>query len=333
MRCSTLPAALLLLLLALPMAPAVLAAPLTPPTDTSGLIPEGDVQFAREFIADYQSADVARVSKWVHPRRGVSDQRELKTKESFQASLPTLSKAIKTGKLTWRFDYGQFYGERFYKALYRQSGGKLGDVRKSFDIICVFEEIGGKWYLVQVNHYTAVSAERLMVGGKAADERLVAKTLGGRSFSLAYATGKNKAVLLSFFDAGQDLLLDINIKHLRTMKKWTDELKREPIYVMNVTERTAAETNEYLKINKIPMPGIVDGDSLWHHVLDVDAHPYLLLVDHEGTVRAMHRGGAPYDPAVYTLFRAIVSDVVAEAKVASGGQKSAPKAVNPSSKF
>lgn len=292
---------------------------------------EVDDGFAREFIADYQTADANRIGKWLHPRRGVIDSRALKTRDQFLASLPQLAQVIKGSKITYRFGAGEFNGPNFYKALYPQSGGQIGDLRASISLICAFERIEGRWYLVQAHRHDAGSAGWYMVGDKITDERLSGPTLTGRRFSVSYATGRNHAVLLSFYDDRQDLFRDDNLLSFRTVKKWYDELKAQPIYVMTISERGRVATEQFMREKKLVTPVILDEQSEWHRALQVDQHPYLVLIDHNGVLRALHR--AEFNGPAYTLFRQIVSDVLAQTPAKSSGQNSGPKPVDPSSKF
>jgi|GEM_PF-4261380 len=287
--------------------------------------------FAKNFIVDYQSGDAAKVGKWIHPRRGVIDTRVIKTREAFLASYPALTSVLKTNKISYRFGEGYFNGDRFYKAIYPQTGGQFGKIQTPISLLCVFERIGDTWYLVQAHRFDTGSQAWLLVGDLVADDRLIGSTLSGRKFSMQFAQEQKHAVLLSFDDQVQDAFRDDNINHLKAVKKWYVELKGKPIYVMNISEYSKDLMTNYLSMNKLMLPVVLDEKSEWHHSLQVDQHPFLMLVDHEGRLRAMHREN--FDTAAYGVFRLIVSDVVNAVPVKGTAQKSGTKTADPSKKF
>ncbi|MEO7994676.1 MAG: hypothetical protein ABI743_09795 [bacterium] len=312
----------------------LLVAPLQAAGGGTPPVPAGENAFALQFIKDYQSYNVATFGPWIHPRHGLIDQRELKTREQVLADFSKTGAALKNFKVTYTFGHGEFQGDQFYKALFLQSGGTLPKVNVRLNFICEFEKIGDRWYLVQSHNYTATSESWLMVGDVIDDASLVGTTLGDRRFSINYAVGRSKPVLLSFCDQGKDVFLNDNAQHLKTVHQWYSELRTQPIYVMNVNESSAQTVKEYLTLNKLMMPCVTDVDSLWHKSLQVDVHPFLLLLDQGGVIRAMNRPGeGRYNADAYGLFRQIVSDVIAETPGGKSGQNSATKAIDPSSKF
>ena len=328
-----------LLALALPLA-FLIASPLAaapasgsaPPINVDpSMLPENLNKFARQFLADYLSWDVARMGKWISPARGVIDLRILYTRDQFLGAYPTLAGEMKAANVTYQFGEGAFEGQRFYRASFVKTGGKLQGSVAPINFTCSFERIGNAWYLVQVNRLDAVSSDWLMVGDHIEDQDLVGPTLSGKQFSLAYAVHKGYPTLLSFFDKQQDLILPTNMYHLRAVHKWFVDLKGKPIFVMNVSDYPADTVREYLTNYQLQMPVLLDKTEIWHKILQVDQHPYLILIDKDGTLRAMCRNN--YDESAYALFRQIVSDVVAEAAPVAKSQKSATGTPNPSAKF
>lgn len=300
------------------------------PTLAPGQIEVPD-DFAKQFIVDYMAGDAVKMGKWIHPRRGVIDSRFLKTRDQFLGSYPELTKILKQTKVTYRFGEGMFNGDSFYKAIYPQVTGQFGKLPTVISLLCIFEKIGDQWFLVQAHRYDMASANWVTVGDKITDNRLKGTTMSGRSFSLEFALSKEHAVLLSFDDQVQNMFRDDNLRHMKAVKKWYEELKGKPIYVMNISEHSKERMEKYLADNKMMVPVVMDDKSVWHHALQVDQHPYLILIDHTGVLRAVHRES--YDDATYSLFRQIVSDVVAQVPVNPGGQKSGTKAADPSLKF
>ena len=281
--------------------------------------------FIEQFRKDYLSYDPNRIMKWMTPKRGLVEDGILRTYDDTRKKMLDFQKEMKGMEADMLFSRGFYTGSTqsndFYKAFYQVSIGS-GKLRQTINMIAVFEKIDAQWFLVQTQNLRlshdvasptkdalALETNMLVMGDRPLlDYAGVTYSKKPRRFSSVAAQRKITPVLLNFFtrisgDFGAQLDWAKSI-HTKFINR--------NIYIFSVTDDEPEFLEPYLESGKWKGDIVVllDKDSLIHHDLDVDIHPYLMLFDHHGVLRLISRG---YNKESLGLVEKIMDDIINEA--------------------
>ncbi len=301
--------------------------------------------FTKAFQADYITFKPENIMKWITPRRGLVQDGILMSHEYTRTKMTDFQKVMKDIKnpeilfLRGYYNRTANSGARgsfpivegktsvtqptfgFYKAFY-QLTFDLGKVRQKINIIAVFEKLDGKWYLVQTQNLRmsrgeantrttesfALQTDRLTIGDMPLDFEGVtfSTTKKARRFASKMARNRKRPVLLNFFtlistDSGAQM-------------DWADSIypkhKDKNIYIFCVSDDEPAFLEWYLDEGGWNIVVLRDVNSLTHHDLEVDIHPYIILLDHWGVVRTISRG---YNKESLKLVENVMDEIIDEA--------------------
>ncbi len=257
--------------------------------------------FFMDFMVFYSSGDIDQMAKYVHPDRGLIQNSFLLTydevKEDFQA-LGKTNKNIQYMKVI--FNYGYFLSEDYYRATcwveYRAA-----DYTQQVPTVFVFENIDGKWYLVQTEMIEFFDQFRqfeiLSVGFV---PEIEAETSTGRLYKSLDAAKAGKATVLYFFSL-MDIYGEVNLEfYLDVMKKYG---KRNDIFLFAVTDDNKTDVDAWMKRNGLNFVYLSDEKSLVHYDLGILIHPMILVLDKDGRLVMMTSWKYPRDIEVDENYR------------------------------
>jgi peroxiredoxin len=306
--------------LAQPVANPTLEPP--PPVEVETVTP----QFVEQFRTDYATFNHDSIMKWISPKRGLVQDSILMSYEATSAQMKDFVKEMKDLKSnSVDFFQGYYTGtsreKKFYKAFY-QINFSLNKVAQRINIVAVFEKIGDKWFLVQTHNLRmtrgtmntpsresmTLQTNVLTVGERPLDfeGKTFSKTKQSRRFASTMAIKRKRPVLLNFFsrmsgDFGAQL-------------KWAETLypkfKGRNIYIFCVTDDEPEFVAPFIDQEKLKLAVLLDVNSLMHQDLEVDIHPYIILLDHRGVVRTISRG---YNKESYGLVENLMNEIIDEA--------------------
>jgi hypothetical protein len=282
-------------------------------------------QFVKDFQNDYATFSADKFMKWISPKRGLVEDGILMTFDLTKTKMKDVEKEMSGLKPSMYFIRGYYNGladvKKFYKAFYQLSF-KAGKADQRINLIAVFEKIDSQWYLVQ-SHSLKLSRDTLRSGKNdalALQTNLL--TIGdfpfefegktyvtkgkARQFSSKVAKNRKRPVLLNFFtrisgDFGAQL-------------DWAESLypkfQGRNIYFFCVTDDELDFLTPYLDDGKWKLAVLLDEKSLIHHDLEIDIHPFIMLIDHSGVVRCISRG---YNKESLGLVEKITLEIIDEA--------------------
>ena len=301
--------------------------------------------FVMDFQQDYASFKLERIMNWISPRRGLVEDGILMSYEYTEERLKKFEKEmseLKNPQLTFLRGYyngnrdsglegsmnilegrdnGSSQKNNFYKAFY-QLTFKLGKVNQKINLIMVFEKLDDKSYLVQTQNLRlsrgnqvnirseslSLPTDKLTIGDKPLDYEGVtfSKTKKSRRFASEMAQRRIRPVLLNFFTK---ISLDVGMQ-LDWAESLYPKFKGKNIYIFCVSDDEPDHMAPYLESAGWKIVVLRDPDSLIHMDLEIDIHPYILLLDHWGVVRSMSRG---YNQESLELVEKIMAEVIDEA--------------------
>jgi len=310
--------------------------------------------FVMEFRQDYISFKPERIMNWISPKRGLVQDGVLMSYETAASRMKEFQKEmadLKNPELTFLRGYyngnadtdlqanrqileGKDYDSpqknNFYKAFY-QLTFTLGQVNQKINLIMVFEKINGKSYLVQTQNLRLtrgdrntkntesliLPTDRLMIGDKPLDFEGItfSKSKKARRFASEMAQRRTRPVLLNFFTK---ISPDVGVQ-LDWAESLYSKYKGKNIYIFCVSDDEPDFLAPYLESGGWKIVVLRDPDSLIHQDLEVDIHPYIILLDHWGVVRTMSRG---YNKESLVLVEKIMVDIIDEANTVMTQQKS-----------
>jgi len=301
--------------------------------------------FAKTFQSDYITFKPGNIMKWISPRRGLVQDGVLMSYDYTNTKMAEFQKEMKEIKNPEMLFVRGYYNRTsfssakgsmpivegktpitqptfgFYKAFY-QLTFNLGKIRQKINIIAVFEKLDGKWYLVQtqnlrmsrggINSPTtesfALQTDQLTIGDMPLDFEGVTFSTSKKSrrFASKMARNRKRPVLLYFFtlisaDSGAQM-------------DWAETLypkyKDKNVYIFCVTDDKPEFLKWYLEQGKWKVAVLRDENSLMHHDLEVDIHPYIILLDHWGVVRTISRG---YNEESLKFVESVMDEIIDEA--------------------
>lgn len=300
--------------------------PSRPPIEIDTLTPS----FITEFRDDYVSFETQRLLKWLTPKRGLVEDGVLMTYERTREKMSGVEQEMRALKPRMAFLRGYYNGfadlRQFYKAFY-QISIPAGKSEQKINMIAVFERIDGKWYLVQTHSLKlhrdtsmatpedilALQSNILAIGDYPFDysASTYSLTQPPRRFSSEISKNRNRPVLLNFFARFSG---DFNAQ-MEWAESFYPKLRGKNIYFFCVSDTSLEFLQPYLKDSGFQIIAhnnvvLLDEDSKMHHILEIDIHPYLMLIDHRGVVRAISRG---YNRESLGLIEEITFSIIDEA--------------------
>lgn len=309
--------------------------------------------FAKTFQSDYITFKPDNIMKWISPRRGLVQDGVLMSRDYTNTKMSEFQKEMKEIKNPEMLFVRGYYNRTslsnarssksivegktpttqptfgFYKAFYQLSFD-LEKIRQKINIIAVFEKLDGKWYLVQtqnlrmsrggINSPTtesfALQTDQLTIGDMPLDFEGVtfSTTKKSRRFASKMARNRQRPTLLYFFtlisvDSGAQM-------------DWAETLypkyKDKNVYIFCVTDDEPEYIKWYIEQGKWNVGVLRDVNSLMHHDLEVDIHPYIILLDHWGVVRTISRG---YNEESLELVESVMDEIIDEANRAIALEK------------
>ncbi|MCD6217382.1 redoxin domain-containing protein, partial [bacterium] len=154
----------------------------------------------------------------------------------------------------------------------------------------------------------ALQTDQLTIGDMPLDFEGVTFSTSKKSrrFASKMARNRKRPVLLYFFtlisaDSGAQM-------------DWAETLypkyKDKNVYIFCVTDDKPEFLKWYLEQGKWKVAVLRDENSLMHHDLEVDIHPYIILLDHWGVVRTISRG---YNEESLKFVESVMDEIIDEA--------------------
>jgi peroxiredoxin len=259
-----------------------------PASAQGGEVPD----FMQEFIIFFTSGNLGEMSRYIHPDRGFIQDGYILTYEEVEKDFMGLAPEIKKADfIKLYFNEGFFPADNYYRAKctveYRTQG-----YTQQVPTVFVFEQIGGKWYLVQSERVEFIenyrSRDILTVGYILNEIELQTNT--GRMYNSGAAAEKNKVTLLYFFNL-LDIFREENTAfYLGLLEEFGS---RKDMYVLGVSDENKTYIENWMDDEKVQFVWLYDENSLVHYDLGILIHPMIILLDRDSRVVMM--GGWNYD--------------------------------------
>ncbi len=163
---------------------------------------------------------------------------------------------------------------------------------------------------------SGVSVWPLLIGTNFATEAglhpIRGTTPSGRTWSLAHAVSVGKPTVFYFFSVqGLSVALPEDFEtQMQFLEGLYDRFGHENLYVYGVTDDDREELEWLGESGYTSFAPLLDENSDIHAALNIDTHPFIVVLDSEGTVVALSK---TFHPSSYDLITARIQDAMASA--------------------